>query len=152
MGSKLIAVKSALILWLLILGHLKSQGQNTMDSLRSLRDSSLGVAISAYQFDSLVATLLSKFESDTSEKKIQDYLLLVKVCNTIGFGQMFESDKEFETKECKQLSDLYLHKYLDTIIKITDATVSIGYSLYSKKYDLQIGGVKTKDNFYKIKR
>jgi len=147
MVNKLRASRYTLFLVALLLFCLKSQAQNSAERLRALRDSSLGVVISPQKFDSLVSSLLIKFKSDTSEKKMEDYILMVKVCNTIGFDQLVDSSKIY-----KELFNLYNLKYVKTIAEATDATISIGYSYYSKKYDLQIGGIRTKNNFFKIVR
>jgi hypothetical protein len=145
MVNKLKAVKHVLVFLLPLFLCLQSQAQHAIEKRARLADSSFGVVISAHQFDYLVKTLLTKFESDTSEKKIKDYLLLIKVGNTIEFDHLFDSSREF-----KELNDLYLYKYMKKIVQLTDATLSYDYSYYSKKYDIQIGGVKTKNNFYRI--
>lgn len=145
MATKLITSKYKFVLFLLLLFHFKSHAANiAYESQHILQDSS-GIVISAQQFDSLVKSLLVKFKSDTSEKKIEDYISLVKVCNTIGFDQLAVS-----CRECNDLDSLYASKYLKIIAKVMDATVSIHYSLYSKKYDLQIGGIRTKNNHFRI--
>jgi len=147
MANKSRTVRYIFALLLVLLYSCKSQAQSIVaweEKLRLLNDS-FGIAIPSHQFDSLVGSLLIKFRSDTSEKKIEDYILLVKVGNTIGFNQLFDSCNEF-----KELYNLYLFKYMNIIAKVTDATISIGYSWYSKKYDLQIGGVRTKNNYFRI--
>jgi hypothetical protein len=106
-----------------------------------------GVLISSRGFDSLVQSLLMKFSSDTSVKLMDDYIVLVKAANTIAFGQLNES-----SRYCKELYDLFLFKYLNIIVKLTDAKLSKGLSYYSKKYDLLIGGGKYKTNYYRITR
>jgi hypothetical protein len=93
----------------------------------------------------LVDSLLIKFRSDTLGKKIEDYLLLFRVGNTIAFDQPYDFCQKH-----RELLSLFLFKYTNKIEVLTDATISIGYSLYSKKYDLQFGGVKTKNNYYRI--
>jgi hypothetical protein len=109
-----------------------------------LKDS-LGIVISAHQFDSLVGCLLIKFKSDTSQRKIDDYILLVKVCNTIIYDQLGDS-----SEECRELYSLYVYKYFKIAVEKTEAAIFDGYACYSKKYDLQFGGRKTKNNFFRI--
>ena len=132
-----------LVLFLLILSYVKSQAQNIEGKSRLI--DTFGIAISAHEFDSLVNSCLSKFKSDTSAKGIKDYLLLIRVGNTIGFNHLYDSSTKYN-----QLFSLFASKYMDSIVKLTDATMSIGASYYSKKYDLQIGGLKTGNNCYKI--
>ena len=146
MATKPIASKYKFVLFLLLLFYInsKAEGMTAAATQYLVKDSS-GIVISAHQFDSLVGSLLIKFKSDTSEKKIEDYILLVKVCNTIGFDQLYDS-----CKKCNELYNLYNLKYVKIIAKATDATISIGYSYYSKKYDLQIGGKRTKNNYFRI--
>jgi hypothetical protein len=145
MASKFKTVKYVCTFSILWLFYFKSQAQSDIERRSWLADSSLGIVISAHQFDSLVVSLLTLFGSDTSEKKIDDYLSLIRVGNTIEFDELSDS-----SNECKKLLNLYLLKYMRKIAKLTDATLSIGWSYYSKKYDLQIGGVKTKNNCYRI--
>lgn len=147
MVIKIRAVRYTLALCLLLFFCFKSQAQNNAEKLRALRDSSLGIVISEQKFDSLVNSLLIQFRSDTSAKKIEDYLLLIRVGNTIEFDHLYLTDS---LKGYDELLNLYLFKYMNKIEKLTHATISIGYSLYSKEYNLQIGGMKTKDNFFKI--
>jgi hypothetical protein len=104
-----------------------------------------GIVISAGQFDALVGSLLIKFKSDTSNKTIEDYILLVKVCNTIAYDRLSDS-----CNECNELYNLYVFKYFKIAVKVTDATVYVGYDCYSKKYDLQFGGRKKKNNHFQI--
>jgi hypothetical protein len=146
MASKFRILRYSISLFLLLLSCFELQAQSIIggeERQRALKDS-LGIVIPAHQFDSLVGFLLIKFK-DSSEKKIEDYILLVKVGNTIAFDQLFDS-----CRECNELYNLYLFKYMKTIAKVTDATISIGLSYYSKKYDLQIGGVRTKNNYFRI--
>jgi hypothetical protein len=143
MAIKLMAVNCAVTLSLLTLFYVRSQAQSIEEKYRLI--DTLGIVISAHEFDSLVDSLSSKFKSDTSAKGIKDYLLLIRVGNTIAFDHLYES-----STKCNELFTLFASKYMDTIVKLTDATISIGLSYYSKKYDLQIGGVKTKNNWYRI--
>lgn len=76
---------------------------------------------------------------------MEDYLQIVRVGNTIVFDQMEDNNKSYN-----ELYYLYGRKYMPTIAKVLDAEISIGLSFYSKKYDLLIGGRKTKNNFYRI--
>lgn len=145
MVSKINVVKYIWAFGLLFFFCFKSKAQSSVVKRALQADSTLGIVISAQQFDSLAKSLTIKFESDTSEKKIEDYLLLIRVCNTIEFNLLVDSSEMY-----KQLNDLYLFKYMRKIAELTDATISIGYSYYSKKYDIQIGGVKTKNNCFRI--
>jgi len=143
MAIKLMAIKCAVALSLLMLFYVRSQAQSINEKYRLV--DTIGIVISPHEFDSLVESLLSKFKSDTSAKEIKDYLLLIRVGNTIAFDHLYDS-----SIKCNELFNLFASKYMDTIVKLTDATFSIGLSYYSQKYDLQIGGVKTKNNWYRI--
>lgn len=145
MVSKIQMIKYICVFSLLFFFHSGSQAQSNVVKRALQADSTLGIVISAQQFDSLAESLLTKFGSDTSEKKIEDYLSLIRVCNTIDLNLLVDSSETY-----KKLDDLYLFKYMDKIVQLTDATMSIGASLYSKKYDMQIGGVKTKNNCFRI--
>jgi hypothetical protein len=102
----------------------------------------LGIEITANQYDSMVQNSLVKFRSHNSAKSIDDYLTLVKICNTIAFDDL-------ETKDKLELFSLF-RVNLDTIVKVTDAILSNGGSFYSEKYSILIGGYRTKNNFYRI--
>lgn len=137
--------KYKLALYLFIVVCVRLQAQDSIEKLRMIRDSSLGIVISQQKFDSVADSLLVKFGSDSTEKKIDDYLQLIRVGNTIAFNVHSDTAKKY-----KDLLNLYLFKYMNKIAKLTDASISVGFSYYSRKYDIQIGGIKTKNNFYKI--
>jgi hypothetical protein len=113
--------------------------------VHQIKTDTLGIPIKAAKFDTLVNTLLGKFRTTDSSKSIDDYLSLVRVVNTIEF-----EDLEHKNENYDELSNLFFKKCLETTIKVTDAKISIGLGYYSKKYDIQIGGRKTRNNFYKI--
>jgi hypothetical protein len=113
--------------------------------IQHIATDSLGIPISSHQFDSLVQALLIRFQSDTSVAKIEDDLLFVKASNTIAFCWL-EDKKEIY----HELFYLFGTKYVNKIVKVLDAQMSKGLSYYSRQYDLQIGGWKTRNNFCKL--
>jgi hypothetical protein len=105
----------------------------------------LGIPISPEQFDSLASVILIKFQSFDDSKSLKDDIIFIRLINTIHFEKLIDISNKYDS-----LNDLFFKKYLNKIVIITDAQISIGMSYYSKKYDLQIGGKKTKNNFYRI--
>jgi hypothetical protein len=141
-------LKQVLIISAVIFGfiHLKAESCFRSNSFgQKCTTDTFGIRISIKQFDSLTQYLLVKFHSDSSLKSMEDYLQIVRVGNTIVFDQMEDNNKSYN-----ELYYLYGRKYMPTIAKVLDAEISIGLSFYSKKYDLLIGGRKTKNNFYRI--
>ena len=105
----------------------------------------LGIPMSAEQFDSLAGIILIKFQSFDDSKSLKDDIIFIRVINTIHFERLIDKSNKYDS-----LNNLFFKKYLNKIVDITDAKISIGMSYYSKKYDLQIGGKKTENNFYRI--
>ena len=126
----------------------QSYGNNLMPPrpcILAVSTDSLGIPISSHQFDSLVQGLLNRFRSDTSVANIENDLQLVKVYNTIGFN-FLQDNKDIYN----EYFILFNTKYLDRIVKVLNAKMTKGLSYYSRQYDLQIGGWKTRNNFYRI--
>jgi hypothetical protein len=137
--------KYLIAIFLVVLSFVKSKAQSIEEKYRLI--DTLGIAISPQKFDSLLKSSLTKFRSDTAVKRIDDYIQLIRLTNTITLDHLDDS-----SADCKELYNLFVSKYMDSVVKATDATISIGFSYYSKKYDLQIGAVKTKNNCFKIIR
>jgi hypothetical protein len=149
MVNNFLKLRLLILLVLMCINFPKSHAQNfsTYKPVGQRIDKdSFGIRISSHQFDSLVQSLLIKFRSDSSQKSVEDYLQIVKVCNTIAYFNM-----EDKRTDCDELySQLYIHKYLDKARDILGAEIGPGMSLYSQKYDMQMGGRKTKNNWYRI--
>lgn len=72
-------------------------------------------------------------------------MLFVKVSNTIAFCWL-EDKKEIY----HELFYLFNTKYVSKIVKVLNAVEWKGLSYYSRRYDLRIGGGKSRNNFYRI--
>jgi hypothetical protein len=148
MVNKLFKLRHLILLVLICINFLKSHGENFSKYKpveQRIENDTFGIPISSHQFDSLVQSLLIKFRSDSSEKSVEDYLQIVRVCNTIAYFNM--DDKR---NDCDELYKLYNHKYLRKATDILGAEIGPFMSLYSQKYDIQLGGRKTKNNWYRI--
>ena len=107
---------------------------------------SLGIKMERHSFDSLVMETIKKFDKDpTIDASIGDYLMFIRVENTIHFFRLLNTDKNY-----LKISDLFATKYLEKIVKATEAKLAKGMSYYSAKYDIQIGGQPTPNNFYRL--
>jgi hypothetical protein len=110
----------------------------------SKNQDSLGINMPVTKFDSLVEKMINKF-STSSTKSIEDYIVITRIVNTIAFEWLFDKKKDYE-----EIYNMYHATILKDAVKITNAKLSKGMSYYSRKYDLQIGGSKTKNNFYEL--
>ncbi len=150
MGNKIQYQKISIIVFmgLMLCFAFPANAKNSGDErpgIKHVRDT-LGIPISIKDFHSLVGSLYLKFSNTDSQKTVNDYLLFVKVYNTIGFDWLFEKGQKYH--------DFYIlfPKYVDKMTQVLDAKVSKGMSYYSKKYYMQIGGWRTENNCYKICR
>lgn len=107
---------------------------------------SLGLPISVREFDSLVYYYLTKFDIEIGDKNIEQYLTLIRVVNTISFD--FLSLLGDDYLDLRFLFNRIYFYHLDVLM---DFEVSYHLGLYSKKYNILIGGKETANNFYRFK-
>lgn len=93
-----------------------------------------GIVISKKKFDRLVEHLNSLYEKGGITKK-DDYVLSVRVYNTIVTD-------ELKDKEQYLLFYNNFNTYFEQTVKFLEAEVSHGMGLYSKKYNVHIGGAQ----------
>ena len=85
--------------------------------------------------DNLIVDYLQRM-NDNEDFSINDCIIIVKLWNTV---QQDELSKQKLFK--KKFSDLFIEKYLDTVVKILGGQISKGMGYYCPEYDLYIGGV-----------
>lgn len=79
-----------------------------------------------------------------SVKNVNEAVEIVRLYNTISFNpKIKESIRNTYTK-------LFFDFYLVEIVRILNASPTIGMAYYSKEYDLYIGGIPHKNSHYKI--
>ena len=101
----------------------------------------LGLCITKSNFDLTVEHVINQFESANNIKTIDDYLTFVRVYNTYGF---FNLKDNYDST----IFSVWRNNIIE-ITRILEAHVR-GSFFYSEKYDLVIGGGRTKNNFYRI--
>ena len=134
------------LLFLFSILNIHSEINPSTQPFFALYQDTLGVPMSSKKFDSLVVFTLNKFgHAPWPDGSDSDYITFIRLDNTIAYGRL-QSKKEIYTR----LEDLYIEKYLKRIVAVSQATLTRGMGYYSKKYDIQIGGSPTKDNFYRL--
>lgn len=94
----------------------------------------MGLPIDKKEFHALVTNYLSRMESD-SQMSIEDYVTMTRLWNTIEFRRLGATDPLFQ-----RYADAFFPGYVERISKSLDALPTKGMALYSKQYDIYIGG------------
>jgi len=103
-----------------------------------------GIAIDAQEFRILVEKYLAGMEA-ASAMTIEDYIIMVRLWNTIDVFQLAASDALY-----KLYADAFFPAYAELISKALHALPTKGMALYSKEYDIYIGGNPHANSQYKL--
>lgn len=94
----------------------------------------MGVPIEKNAFRALVTDYLGRMES-AAPMATDDYVTMTRLWNTIEFRRLGPTDPLFQ-----RYAAAFFPGYVERISKSLDAQPTKGMALYSKKYDLFIGG------------
>lgn len=114
---------------------------NSQDPTKS---KDLGIPISTERFRSLVAEYLKQMDSD-KEMSPEDYVTMTRLWNTIELRQLSQSDALF-----RHYSEAFFPAYVERISRSLNAYPTKGMALYSKEYDLFLGGKPHPRSQYKL--
>ena len=107
---------------------------------------SIGILIKKEDFDSIFLYYSSYVKTINKNKlSINDCIEITKLYNTIGFNSLGLIDSSYS--KFVHFVDEYL--YIE-IFKKLEAQLSIGGGLYSKKYNVYIGGIRDKNSIYRF--
>ena len=109
-------------------------GKGRDDSQDLAKSKDLGIPIAAERFRSLVAEYVKQMDSD-KEMSPEDYVTMTRLWNTIELHQLGRSDALF-----RRYSDAFFPAYVERVSKGLNAYPTKGMALYSKEYDIFLGG------------
>jgi hypothetical protein len=104
----------------------------------------MGLPISTEQFRALVTEYMSRMEQG-NEMSTEDCLTMVKLWNTIQFRGLGPRDPLFH-----RYSAVLFPAYIERISKSLNAQATKGMALYSKEFDIYIGGKPHPHSQYKL--
>src|SRR2546427_10111144 len=104
----------------------------------------IGIPISAAEFRRLVEHYLARMESG-EEMKPGDYVTMTRLWNTIERGRLVERDEIF-----RHYHKGFFPEYVGRVEKALHALPTKGMALYSKEYDLFLGGKPHANSSYRI--
>lgn len=113
-------------------------------SAKPMDQDSVGIKISQSEFDRKVEYGLSELSS-TNEIVIDDYILLVRIYNTIEVNTMQDKKENYE-----KFIKLFVPVHIEKAEKKLEATVTKGMAYYSKKYDIYIGGRPHNNSMFRL--
>jgi hypothetical protein len=105
----------------------------------------VGIPIRAELFRALVADYLSRMDLG-SEMTTGDYVKMVRLWNTIELGRLGSANPLFH-----RYSAAFFPAYVERISKSINAKPTKGMALYSKEYDIYLGGKPHPNSQYKFK-
>jgi hypothetical protein len=104
----------------------------------------VGIPIDADRFRILVTEYLQRMDAN-EDMDVKDYITLTRIWNTILFNSLGQKDELFNC-----YSTVYYPKYMERISRSLGALPTKGMALYSKEYDLFIGGKPHFHSMYKL--
>ena len=116
--------------------------QNSQGVLPGAMDT--GLPISTEEFRLHVIDYLSRMESD-KEMTSEDYVTMIRLWNTIEFRRLGSRDPLFH-----RYSAAFFPAYVERISKRLNAQPTKGMALYSKEYDIYLGGTPHPNSQYKL--
>jgi len=93
-----------------------------------------GILVAKSEFDKSVDELNKLYTNNASLKR-SDYILSVRIYNTIAMNNLINANSEYKT-----FYEFFSRKYLGQTARALHAKMAKGFCFYSKKYDLFIGG------------
>ncbi len=108
------------------------------------RDS--GISISELDFDNLVNKFSLIIRDGKPLQKINDYIILSRLINTIYYSELFKIERY------KRFYRLYAPNYANLAIKALEALPRKGSYFYSSIYDFYFGGSLNNTSFYSVLR
>lgn len=103
-----------------------------------------GLPISTEEFRKLVTDYLNRMESG-DEMTIKDYVTMTRLWNTIEFRRLGSKDAIFH-----RYAAAFFPAYVERISKSLNALPTKGMALYSKEYDIYLGGKPHAHSQYKL--
>ena len=104
----------------------------------------MGLPISTERFLALVTDYLSRMESG-DEMTTEEYVTMVRLWNTIEFRRLGPRDPLFH-----RYAVAFFPAYVERISKSLTAQPTKGMALYSKEYDIYLGGKPHPGSQYKL--
>ena len=103
-----------------------------------------GLPIGTEEFRGLVTDYLSRMES-ANEMTTEDYITMIRLWNTIEFCQLAPTDSLYH-----RYYAAFFPAYVERISKNLNAQPTKGMALYSKEYDIYLGGKPHPRSQYKL--
>jgi hypothetical protein len=107
-------------------------------------EAEIGIAASADEFRRLVEHYLARMD-DGSDMSNDDYVTMTRLFNTIEHGRLAERDDTF-----RRYRAAFFPNYVARIERALGATPTKGMALYTKAYDLYLGGKPHANSMYRI--
>jgi hypothetical protein len=103
-----------------------------------------GISISAERFHALATAYLARMVAN-EEMSPEDYITMTRLWNTIQHRGLIEHDELFG-----RYSAAFFPGYVERVSRSLNAYPTKGMALYSKEYDLFLGGKPHTHSLYKL--
>jgi len=105
----------------------------------------IGIPINEEDFRSLVAKYLERMNAG-GEMDAEDYVTMARLWNTIEFSHLNQTDDLYQ-----EYYRVFFPGYVERVSERLDAIPTKGMALYSKEYDLYLGGQPHANSQYAIR-
>jgi hypothetical protein len=106
----------------------------------------IGIPIPTQQFKQLVTSYLARMKKNAA-LEAEDFITMTRLWNTITFQRLGKKDELFSN-----YADLFFPAYVERIARVLEALPTKGMALYSKSYDLYLGGQPHQHSQYRLER
>ena len=107
-------------------------------------EAAIGIPIGATEFRRLVEQYLARMEA-RDQMSADDYVTMTRLWNTIEHGRLVERDQIY-----KRYHAAFFPDYVAQVERALGAITTKGMALYSRNYDLYLGGKPHANSLYRI--
>jgi len=106
----------------------------------------VGISIGTQEFRGLVEKYMGLMEA-AAEMTIEDYIIMVRLWNTIDVYRLAPTDELYQ-----RYSAAFFPAFVEPISKALNTLPTKGMALYSKEYDIYIGGYPDAGSQYQLEK
>lgn len=116
------------------------------DAPEEKKPAKIGIPIPAKEFHALAADYVRRMKKEEAFEA-DDFITMTRIFNTITHSRFPKSDKVYE-----EFAAAFFPAYVERIARLLGAVPTKGMALYSRTYDLYVGGPVHEHSQYHVEK